>query len=187
MAISSINAASATSSNWLKEAQESIAASQSQGGLMGMLNDARNDPGSLKSVLTKSANAAASLASMAASAQTASNNLMLQMQSEAQDKRLEEKMALYAKMNPQITNYTPPKGLDAFIYFDDGSSIDTVNNILTLSDGTTQIDITTGLEVIDPNSIFQLANGAYLDTKKNIMTLADGTKIDTITGLVITA
>ena len=48
-----------------------------------------------------------------------------------------------------------------------------------------QIDITTGLEVIDTSSIMQLANGAYLDTKNNILTLPDGTKIDTVTGLKI--
>jgi hypothetical protein len=32
-----------------------------------------------------------------------------------------------------------------------------------------------------------MANGAYLDTKNNILTMVDGTKINTITGLIITA
>jgi hypothetical protein len=41
--------------------------------------------------------------------------------------------------------------------------------------------------VIDTSSIVNLANGAYLDTKNNIMTMSDGTRIDTVTGLVITA
>ena len=68
---------------------------------------------------------------------------------------------------------------------EDGSNIDTTSNILTLLNGT-QIDITTGQEVVDLSSIANFANGAYLDTKKNIMTLADGTKIDTVTGLHIT-
>ena len=76
----------------------------------------------------------------------------------------------------------PENKLDPFIYFDDGSSIDTNNNILTTKDGK-QIDITTGLEVIDTSSIMQLANGAYLDTKNNILTLPDGTRIDIVTGL----
>ena len=79
----------------------------------------------------------------------------------------------------------PENKLDPFIYFDDGSSINTNNNILTTKDGK-QIDITTGLEVIDTSSIMQLANGAYLDTKNNILHLANGTKIDTITHLTIT-
>jgi len=74
--------------------------------------------------------------------------------------------------------------LDPFIYFDDGSTIDTNSNILTMKDGT-QIDITTGLKVVDTSSTMQLANGAYLDTKNNILTLPDGTQIDTVTGLKI--
>ena len=78
----------------------------------------------------------------------------------------------------------PKNVLDPFIYFDDGSVIDTNSNILTTKDGT-QIDITTGVKVIDTSSIMQLANGAYLDTKNNILTLPDGTQIDTVTGLKI--
>jgi hypothetical protein len=71
------------------------------------------------------------------------------------------------------------------IYFDDGTTLDTVNNILTRLDGK-QIDTTTGQLYVEPGSIIQMANGAYLDTKNNILTMADGTKIDTITGLTIT-
>ena len=56
---------------------------------------------------------------------------------------------------------------------------------MTMLNGT-QIDITTGQEVVDLSSIINLANGAYIDTKKNIMTLSNGTKIDTVTGLQIT-
>ena len=56
MAIAPVSAASATAPNWLKEAQESIAASQSPGGLLGALQDARGDPGSLKAFLAKSQN-----------------------------------------------------------------------------------------------------------------------------------
>ena len=55
----------------------------------------------------------------------------------------------------------------------DGSSLDTNNNILTMSDGT-QIDTTTGAKFIDTSSIVQMANGAYLDTKNNILTMPDG-------------
>ena len=74
--------------------------------------------------------------------------------------------------------------LDPFIYFQDGSSIDTNSNILTMANGT-QIDTTTGLKVVDTSSIMQLANGAYLNTATNILTMADGTQIDTVTGLTV--
>ena len=94
--------------------------------------------------------------------------------------------ALAQKLNPQQTNYTPPAGLDSVIYFEDGTTIDTANNIMTLASGK-QIDTTTGLEYHEPGSLVSLANGAYLDTKNNILTTADGTKIDTVTGLKITA
>jgi hypothetical protein len=53
---------------------------------------------------------------------------------------------------------------------------------MTLSNGT-QIDITTGLQFVDPKSIIQLANGAYLDTNKNVLHESDGTQIDATTGL----
>jgi YidC/Oxa1 family membrane protein insertase len=96
-------------------------------------------------------------------------------------------MFLQQKLNPPPpTNYTPAQGLEPVIYFEDGSSIDTGSNIMTMANGT-QIDTTTGLQVIDTSSIVNLANGAYLDTKNNIMTMSDGTRIDTGTGLVITA
>jgi hypothetical protein len=185
MAIASVNAASATAPNWLKEAQEALTAAQAPGGLLGALQDTRYDGGSLKNYLARSQNAAANIALIAMNKQTSSASLIAQMAGEAAQKRMEEKAALAAKFNAVPVNYTPPHELDPFIYFEDGSNIDTTNNILTLQNGI-QIDTTTGLEVIDPASIIQMANGAYLDTKKNIMTMPDGTKIDTITGLAIT-
>ena len=78
----------------------------------------------------------------------------------------------------------PTNVLDSYIYFEDGSSIDTENNILTMSDGT-KIDTVTGAEMFDSASIIQMANGAYLDTKNNILTMSDGTQIDTVTGIKI--
>src|SRR5690606_6270351 len=74
--------------------------------------------------------------------------------------------------------------LDPVIYFSDGSTLDTVNNILTRVDGT-RYDAVTGAKYVDPLSVIQLANGAYLDTKNNILTMSDGTQIDTVTGLKI--
>lgn len=182
--ITPVNAASATSSNWLKEAQQAIAASETPGGLLGALQDSKY-PGTIKNFLAKSQNTASNLALISQNSQTSSNSLIVQMSQAAAQKRAADLAALAAKLNPVPTNYTPPHELEPFIYFDDGSSIDTANNIMTMANGT-QIDTTTGLPFIDPASIVQMANGAYLDTKNNIMTLADGTKVDTVTGLTIT-
>ena len=74
--------------------------------------------------------------------------------------------------------------LDPFIYFPDGTSIDTAKNILTMPNGT-QYDTTTGAKYVDPASIIQMANGAYLNTKTNILTMADESQIDTVTGLKV--
>jgi hypothetical protein len=74
--------------------------------------------------------------------------------------------------------------LDPLVYYDDGSYLDTTNNILTESSGK-QVDITTGLEYVDPASIISMANGAYLNTKTNVLTEADGTKVDATTGLKV--
>jgi hypothetical protein len=183
MAISPI--ASATAPNWLKEAQESIAATENPGGLMGMLQDSRY-PASIKNFLAKSQATASNLALMAQSTTQAQSTLTLQMSDSAQQKLQQEKIAMLVKLNPQQSNFNPAKELDPFIYFDDGTSIDTANNIMTMSNGT-QIDTTTGLQIIDHSSIISMANGAYLDTKNNILTMSDGTKIDTVTGLKVTA
>ena len=43
----------------------------------------------------------------------------------------------------------PANTLDPYIYFPNGSSIDTNTNILTMPDGS-QIDTTTGLKYVDP-------------------------------------
>jgi hypothetical protein len=177
--------ASSTASNWLKEAQDSIVASESPGGLLGALQNAKN-PGSLTNFLSNSLNNANNLALINSSTAQSQNTLTIQMANDAAQKRADERAALAQKLNPQQTNFNPPKELDSFIYFEDGTSIDTVNNIMTMPNGT-QIDTTTGLTYIDPKSIISMANGAYLDTKNNIMTLSDGTKIDTVTGLKITA
>ena len=184
MAIAPVSAASSTSSNWLKEAQESLAASEAPGGMMGALQDARAGY-SIKTFLAKSQNNLYALAQIAQNAQTSSSALTVQMSQAAAKKRYDEQVALQVKLNPVHTNYTPPKGLDPVIYFGDGSSIDTTSNIMMLSNGK-QIDTTTGLEYHDPKDIISMANGAYLDTKNNILHMSDGTQVDSITGLKIT-
>jgi hypothetical protein len=186
MAIAPISAASATSSNWLKEAQDAIASSESSGGMMGTLQSAaHNQPGSLRSFLASSQSISNNLALIAQSTATSAGALAIQMSDAAAQKRQQELAARAQALNPQETNFTPPAGLDPVIYFEDGTSIDTTTNIMTLPNGK-QIDTTTGLEYHDPATIVSMANGAYLDTKNNILTMADGTKIDTVTGLAIT-
>jgi hypothetical protein len=186
MAIASINIASATGTNWLKEAQQSIADSASPGGLLGSLQDATAaNPGSIRTFLAKSQNNMNAFAQIAQSSQSAAGALASQMSAAANQKLREERIALAQKMNPQQTNYTPPAELDPVIYFEDGTMIDTASNIMTLVSGK-QIDTITGLEYHEPGSLISMANGAYLDTKNNILTMGDGTKIDTVTGLQIT-
>src|SRR5829696_4888519 len=112
MAISPI--ASATAPNWLKEAQESIAATENPGGLMGMLQDSRY-PASIKNFLTKSQATAANLALITQSTAQAQSTLTLQMSDAAQQKRQEAQIALLQKLNPQQSNFNPPAQLDPFI------------------------------------------------------------------------
>lgn len=187
MAIAPVSIASATAPNWLKEAQSSLAASETPGGMMGALQDARaNNPASIKTFLAKSQNTLYGLSLIAQNSAQSAGALAAQMATAAAQKRASERAALAAKLNPVHTNFTPPKGLDSVIYFGDGGALDTTTNILTLSNGT-QIDATTGLRYVDPKSVVRMANGAYLDTKNNILTMSDGTRIDTISGLTITA
>ena len=153
--------------------------------MMGALQDARYSSGSIKTFLAKSQNTMYSLAQIAQSNRTSVGALAAQMSSAAAQKRYAEQVALMAKLNPVHSNFNPPRELDPFIYFEDGSSIDTDRNILTMSNGK-QIDTITGLKYHDPKSIISMVNDAYLDTQNNILTMADGTGIDTITGLTIT-
>lgn len=186
MAIAAVNAASSTAPNWLKEAQESVAASASPGGMLGALQDARANPGSIKNFLAKSQNNMYSLAMIAQNSQSSSAALTSQMAAAAAQKRYKEQVDLQAKLNPVHSNFNPPTTLDPVIYFADGSSIDTESLILTKSNGD-QVDTTTGQAYFDPKTIVSMANGSYLNTKTNVLTMADGSRIDTVTGLAITA
>ena len=173
------------SSDWLADTYTAIQNSKTSGGLLGMLDNARGNDGSLKSFVQSSTSAANAFALISQNTVSSAGSLYAQMASqrgkEADAKKLQDALDALSASKQMVQ---PKNKLDPFIYFDDGSSIDTNNNILTTKDGK-QIDITTGLEVIDTSSIMQLANGAYLDTKNNILTLPDGTKIDTVTGLKI--
>jgi hypothetical protein len=181
--IPSINIASRTAPNWLKEAQESLMLSANPGGMMGALQSAKN-PGSIKSFLNKSLNNAMGFALISQSTLEGSISLASQMAEKAFQKRIAERMAAAQAQSQQQKNWTPPKGLDPIIYFKDGTTLDTTQNLLTFPDGK-QIDTKTGKEYVDELSLIRLANGSYVDTKNNVLHLANGTKIDTVTHLVI--
>jgi hypothetical protein len=170
------------SSDWLADTYTAIQNSKSSGGLLGMLDNARGNDGSLKSFVQSSSSAANAFAMISQNTVSTAGSLYAQMASqrsnEADAKKLQDALAALSASKQAVQ---PKNVLDPFIYFDDGSVIDTNSNILTTKDGK-QIDITTGVEVIDTSSIMQLANGAYLDTKNNIMTMSDGTRIDIVTG-----
>jgi hypothetical protein len=173
-------------SNWIADTVTAIQNQQNEGGLLGMLDSGGGD-GSINSYLSQSANNANALATISQTSFTNSGSLFAQIaatnQQQANAKKLQDALD---QMAAQQQVMQPKNTLDPFIYFQNGSSLDTTNNILTMPDGT-QYDTTTGAKYIDPASIIQMGNGAYLNTKTNILTMSDGTQIDTVTGLKVTA
>jgi len=170
-------------SNWLNDTFVAIQNSAHSGGMLGALQN--KSDGSLGSFLNQSSTIADNFALISQNNVSSASAFYAQLASQARDRRDKE---LLQKVLADLTashNRVPVKNvLDPFIYFSDGTSIDTENNIMTRPDGT-QYDVTTGALYADPASIIQLANGSYLDIKNNILTMADGTKIDTVTGLKI--
>ena len=176
---------SPASSDWLADTYTAIQNSKTSGGLLGMLANARNNDGSLNSFVQANANASNALSLISQNSVSSAGSFYAQIASQrSQDEQAKKLQDALDALSASKQMVQPENKLDPFIYFDDGSSIDTNSNMLTTKDGK-QIDITTGLEVVDTSSIMQMANGAYLDTKNNILTLPDGTKIDTVTGLKV--
>ena len=180
---SSLFSTSATS-NWIADTMTAIQNQASQGGLLGMLQNAGGD-GSINSFLGQSSTIANNLATISQSSVTNAGTLYAQMaatkQQQAAAKKLQDSMNELATQQKMVK---PTNTLAPFIYLADGTSIDTTNNIMTMPDGT-QYDTTTGAKYVDPTSLIQMANGAYLNTKTKILTMSDGTQIDTVTGLKI--
>jgi len=192
MTVSSASAASlasslfntGTSSNWLADTITNIQNEANQGGLLGMLASSGGD-GSISSFLGSSSSVANNFALISQNSVVNSSSLIAQMASQNLQKENSKKLQQAFDALQATQNQVQAKNvLDPFIYFPDGSTIDTNNNILTMSDGT-QYDTTTGAKYVDPASIIQMANGAYLDTKNNILTQPNGTQIDINTGLTI--
>jgi hypothetical protein len=174
----------AASTDWVKDTYTAIQNDNNAGGLLGMLRDARTD-GSIKSFLGKSTSTANAFAQISQNSVTNAGSLVAQLASQnkqrADAKKLQDALASLSATQQQVQRKNV---LDPVIYFQDGSTIDTNSNILTMADGT-QIDTTTGTKVVDTSSLIQMANGAYLDTKNNILTMPDGSRIDTVAGLKI--
>lgn len=181
MALTISQMSSGISPSWLSDAFTSMRNSMSQGGIMGALQSSASG-GSLSSLIQSSASTFATISQNSVSA---GSNLAAQIASQTLQQRQQDQLQKALDGLQQTQQMVQPTNvLDPYIYFSDGSSIDTNGNILTKSDGT-KIDITTGTEVVDPSSIIQMANGAYLNTSTNVLTMSDGTKIDTVTGLLV--
>lgn len=150
--------------------------------MMGALQTSKKyPPGSINAYINNNAVAANALSTAIATGTTDLTTLAMQAGDLAAQKRQQERAAMLEKF---VSPPPPPVTLDPFIYFDDGSTLDTINNVMTMVNGK-KINAVTGADWVDPAAIVNLANGSYIDTQNNIMYMPDGTKIDTITGLVI--
>jgi hypothetical protein len=176
--------ASATSPNWLADAATQIQLASKPDGLLGALQNSKNANGSISRFLSNSISATNSFAAIVQGNSSDQASLTMRVAAAAYQKIFQERAALEQRLKQQNT-YTPPQLLDSIIFFKDGSTFNTVKNIMTLPNGT-QIDTITGAEVFDSESLIHMANGAYLNTETNILTLPDGTRIDIVTGLKIT-
>lgn len=181
--MSSVSLLSGNNSNWLASAMAAIKSSANPAGILGALQNA-ND-GSVGSFLNSSSSFAGNLATIAQSGVTSASSFYAQIANQHLQEQQSKKLQQAFQELQTTQNMVQSKNvLDPYIYFEDGASLDTANNILTMSDGT-QIDTVTGAQMVDPASIIQMANGAYLNTKTNVLTMSDGTKIDTVTGMKI--
>lgn len=178
--------ASATAPNWLNEAESAILAQANQGGMLGTLQNSGRDLGSLASFFRYMQNGSSALALIAqnSAATSAAATVSARQASDIYGKAQASQIVQNLLAPPPI-NATPSQGLDPIIFFEDGSTLDTISNIFTFADGR-QIDSTTGLPYIEPGSIIDMPDGSFLDTKNNVLTMPDGTRIDTVTGLIIT-
>ena|SRR5690348_5200334 len=174
------------SSNWLAGAFSAIKASQNQGGMLGALQNAGSNDGSVGSFLSQSSSFSNAFALITQNNTTSASSFYAQIASQNDQTRQQNQLQQALDELQQTQDMVQPANtLDPFIYFANGSSLDTNSNILTLQDGT-QIDTTTGLKYVDPAARVDLGGGSFLNTNTNIITLADGTQIDATTGIKVT-
>ena len=169
------------SGSWISSVWSAGTTATEGSGIMGALQGSKKYPlGSAKALLANNANNALAMATIAQIGVTDLTTLAIQAGDLAMQKRAQERAALLAKG----ASIPPAPLMDSVVYFENGSTLDTIKNVLTLVNGK-KIDAITGANWVDPASIINLANGSYLDTANNILTLADGTRVDAITGLTI--
>lgn len=172
-----------TGTDWIASTMTAIQNSASSGGILGAL--AGPNDGSVSSFLSQSSSFAGNFATIAQNSVTNSGSFYSQIASANQQLAAQNKLqASLDAMSATQQQVQPKNVLDPIIYLGDGATLDTNNNILTLSNGN-QIDSTTGVPIVDPSTIITMANGSYLNTQSNILTLSDGTQIDTVTGLKV--
>lgn len=172
------------SSNWLADAFTAIKNSANQGGILGAL--ASSGDGSIGSFLGQASAFSNNFATISTNNLTSASSFYAQIAAQndqaRQQKQLQQALSGLQQAQQMVQ---PANTLDPFIYFADGSYLDTNSNILTMQNGT-QIDTTTGLKYVDPSTVVDLGGGSFLNTSTNIITLADGTQIDATTGIKVT-
>jgi len=172
-----------TTAGWLNDALTSIANSQNEGGIIGLLQSGGD--GSVDSFLGQSSTASNNFALISQNSVTNAGQFYAQIAAQNQQQQQQDQLQKAAEALQQQQSMVQPKSmLDPVLYLSDGTTIDTTNNLMTRPDGT-QYDITTGARYTDPTDIIQMANGAYLNTQTNVLTMGDGTQIDTVTGLKV--
>ncbi len=170
--------------DWIASTITSIKNSKSSAGIMGALASSGNG-GTISSFLSQSNSFANNLATIVQTNVTNYGSYYAQLASANQKKAANARLTkVFAALQASQQQVKPHNTLPSFMYLGDGTSLDTDKGILTKSDGT-QIDITTGAEIVDSANLIQLGNGSYLNTLTNILTLSDGTKIDNVTGLKV--
>jgi len=168
-----------SSGSWIAGAM--AASKSSLGGIFDALTSG-ND-GSVSSFLGQASGYANTFASITQNTVTSATNFYAQIAANNQQTQQQQQlMDALAQLQAQQSMVQPQNTLDPYIYFSNGSSLDTTNNILTMPDGS-QIDTTTGLPYVDPADLVDLGGGSYLNSKTNIITLSNGTQIDAVTGL----
>jgi hypothetical protein len=176
-----------TGSNWLASAFSSIQASQNQGGILGALQSAGSNDGSIGSFLGQASAFSNNFATITTGNMTSASSFYAQIAAQRDQQQQQDKLQKALDDLQQTQQMVQPTNtLDPVIYFANGSTLDTNSNILTLENGK-QIDTTTGLEYVDPASRVDLGGGSFLNTTTNIITLADGTQIDATTGIKVTS
>ncbi len=174
-----------SSDSWISTVWDAGKAATESTGMMGALQGASSKkyrPAASGAYIAGQQNNALALATIAQTGVTNVTELAIKAGDLAMQKRMQD---AHCRSQQAQRADDPGRAARRFhIYFENGSVLDTANNILTLSNGK-KIDAITGADWVDPKSIMQMGNGSYLNTANNILTMANGTRINTITGLIV--